>query len=147
MRNALVLIASAFVVCGCSTTVERTENFITVGEGLRLVMEGLDSIADHDPAKINGLMPSEVTVSFHITAGQKDGASSSVQIVPAGIIGEIPAIGGNWTTEFTESTGNVLTIKFRSIAFATDKELVSTEAPEDLTERYKKLREHWNVSR
>jgi len=130
---------------GCTTTVERAEP-ITLADGVKEVINALNSLSELQTSKINGLVPAEVTVVFNITAGSKDSKNATIEIVPTGIVKEISKIGAGWSSEVTQSTGNTLTIKFRSILFANEKELVANKTPAELTKLYEELKGlGWNI--
>ncbi len=121
-------------------TVERPEP-ITLADGVKEVIDALNSLSELQTSKINGLVPAEVTIVFNITDGSKDSNSATIEIVPTGIVKEISKIGGGWSSEITQSTGNTLTIKFRSILFANEK-----KTPEELTKLYEELKSlDWNI--
>ncbi len=143
--KSVLTLALVFCLTGCSTTVQRPEP-ITLAEALKEVIEALNEISDIPVKSKHGLVPAEVTVTFEITAGRKEGKSASVDIVPTGIIEEIGGISSKWTSEVTESRGNTIVIKFRSILFASEKELIAQKTPEEIDALYQKLKNQgWTI--
>jgi predicted ABC-class ATPase len=119
---------------------------ISLADGVKEVIAALNSLSELETSKINGLVPSEVTVVFNITAGSKETKTASIEIVPTGIVDQTTTLGGGWTSELTESKGNTITIKFRNIVFANEKELLAKKTPQELTELYEELKKlGWNI--
>lgn len=145
MKKSIVTVIAAIVLSGCSTVIERAEP-ITLADALKEMVEALNQMSQMPVEKKNGLVPAEVSVTFTITAGKKEGKTASINVVPTGIIKEISGLSAGWVSEATESRGNTITIKFRSILFANEKELVAQKTPEELSELYDRLeKEGWNV--
>ena len=119
-----------------------------MADGVKEVVDALNSFSEFETKKINGLIPADVTVVFNITAGKKEDSSASVEIVPTPIVKEISKITGSWSTEVKQSTGNTLTIKFRNILFANEKVLISIKSPEEMTEMFNKYQNlNWNIKK
>lgn len=145
-RSKILIIAMLIFLHGCSTvSVERPDS-ISLSDALKEVVEALNEMSNLQVEAKHGMAPAEVTVTFNITAGKKTGREASVDIVPTGIVEEITGLSYGWSSEVTETRGNSITIKFRSILFASEKELVGKKTPEEINEIYKKLQElGWNI--
>ncbi len=144
--RAIVVIGSALALSGCVTTRVARPESISLADALVEVIESLNAMADVESPLKTGLVPAEVIVTFDVTAAQKTETGAEIEVVPTGIVSEIPRIGGTWSTEVRGSRGNQITIKFRNILFTSDKELLSRMAPEEIDELLQKLKElGWNI--
>jgi len=141
----------AFIICmtccmmSCATTKVTRSEPISLADGLKEVVIALDEMSDVKRDKINGLVPSDVTVEFNVTSGNKKKNDASLEIVPTGLVSKI---GASWSSEVTETTGNKITIKFRSILFANKDDLIGgNKSVEDITKMVKDLEDGgWNTS-
>jgi len=143
MKRILLLIIIIIIFSSCKATQIIRAEPISLAEGVREVIVALNSFSELQTSEINGLVPAEVIIEFNISAGKKNNRNASVEIVPAAVVTKL---GVGWSSEVTESTSNKITIKFRSILFATENEMLNQKTPEDLTELYEKLKKlGWNI--
>lgn len=149
MKNNLfiIVILVCFAISGCAgTKIERSEP-ITLSEGLKEIIVALNEMAKVQSEKKLGLVPEEATVDFNVTAGKKDGKTGGIEIVPTGIVQEISKFSMGWSSEITESRGNTITIKLKSILFSKDDELVSSKTAKEILQKINELQEGGMVIR
>ena len=139
MKNALIGIIFTLLLCSCGTTKIVRPDSITLAEALKDIVTALNEMSKVQSEKKLGLIPADVTVTFNISASSKKTAGASIEIVPTGIINEIPKIGGSYEKEISGTRGNQIVIKFRNIMFATEKELISRKTPSEIDELFDRL--------
>ena len=134
------LAAVAVSLSGCASvgpTPTEPPSPMSLREGVQAVMAALDELAQRPAdAPIHGLMPAEVEVVFQIRGQRADSDSFELTVGVPEFIGA----GTERSTEVTRSEGNTLTIRFRSIVFAPQEQLIGVKSAEELTDLVKDLR-------
>ena len=144
MKKTILVITITIFLNSCATTKVDRKEPITLAEGVTEVVKTLNSMSKLQTEKINGLVPAEVTVEFNVTSGKKKNTNASLEIVPTGLVSKI---GAGWSSEITESSGNKITLKFRSILFAEKDELIGHKRVNDLTKMFIELKNsNWNAT-
>lgn len=137
---------SLLILSGCITSKVVRPDSISLSEALVDVVRSLNAMAEVESSLKNGLVPAEVVVTFDVTAADQSGTDAAIDVVPTGVVTEIPRVGGAWHTEVRGSKGNQITVKFRSILFATERELLLRKSPEEIDQIFEKLKKlGWNV--
>ena len=116
---------------------------MSLANALTDVTRALNAMSEVQSSQKHGLVPAEVTVTLQLTAGTKEASQAAIEVLPFGAVAEL---GGSYTAEVTSSTGNQIVIKFRSILFANENELVSRRTPGEIDELLRRLRElGWSI--
>jgi len=133
-----------FLIASCKAYDVRQTEPITLKQGIEDVIEALDHAGNLDTSKHNGLVPSEFTVELNLSTSEKGTQNASLEIAPAAFI---PKIGTGWSAEVNNSSGNKLTIKFRSILFAKQDEYMGTRTADSIVRFYNELKRlNWNAT-
>jgi hypothetical protein len=142
MKKSIIFCLIIFLASCKAYDVKQTEP-ITLKKGIEDIIEALNHAGDLNTTKYNGLVPSEFTVELNLTTSEKGTQNASLEIAPASVI---PKIGAGWSAEVNNSSGNKLTIKFRSILFAKQDEFMSSRTPDSIVQFYQRLKDlNWNV--
>ena len=140
MKGAILFVVLVtFMIPGCTGTKVQRPEAISLSEGLVEIIVALNEMAKVQSDKKLGLVPEEATVVFNVTAGKKDGRTGGIEIVPTGIVQEISKFSMGWSSEITESRGNTITIKLKSILFSKNDELVSSKTAKEILEKIDEL--------
>jgi len=120
---------------GCATTTIVPEpGKITLREAMEEVATGLNrmyEIRANSPK--SGLLPSEVTVVFNISASATDKGKLFIEAgAKAAEILKVTGAGAELGTQVTAARGNTVTVKFTNVLFAPKDTLVMHKSPEDL---------------
>lgn len=135
------------ILSGCNTHgIVPEPGKITLQEAMKSVGEGLTEMHASLGGMKTGLMPSEVEVTFNISASATDTGKLYVEVgAPAGapVTGKA---GGESGTTTTAARGNQISIKFLNVLFAGDKTLVSKKSAEELAKTIKAIEQSgWQV--
>jgi len=119
---------------GCAAMVVPKPGEITLSAAMKEVAEGLNNMyeirKDHPRS---GLLPSEVTVVFNISAKGTDSAKLVVESgATATDMVKIVKAGADLSTSLVAERGNTITVKFTNLLFAPKDLLVSTMKPDDV---------------
>ena len=122
-------------VTGCATTTVVPEpGKITLREAMEEVATGLNrmyEIRANSPK--SGLLPSEVTVVFNISASATDKGRLFIEAgAKAAEILKVTGVGAEIGTQVAAARGNTVTVKFTNVLFAPKDTLVMHKSPEDL---------------
>ncbi|KPM31889.1 Hypothetical protein I595_1537 [Croceitalea dokdonensis DOKDO 023] len=143
MKNFFTVVVLLLFFSCKSYDIKQTEP-ITLKDGIQDIIEALNHAGDLKSNRYNGLVPAEFTVELNLSTSDKRSDSGSIEIAPASFI---PKIGAGWSAEVNNSTGNKLTIKFKSILFAKQDEFLSSRSPDSIVKFYEKLKElNWNAT-
>lgn len=143
MKKILIVVVLLSLFSCKSYDIKQTEP-ITLKDGIKDIIEALNHAGDLQSNRYNGLVPSEFTLELNLSTSNKTSDSGSIEIAPASFI---PKIGAGWSAEVNNSTGNKLTIKFKSILFAKQDEFMSSRSPDSIVQYYKRLKElNWNAT-
>lgn len=118
MRNLLLSLLFVILLVGCTNIQPERSEPITLKEGMKQLAEGLNEFQNigKDSKKVYGLVPSEIEVTFNISAEKTDGKTANLTISPASLSGV--GFGAGWTKEVSSKSGNQITIKFRNLLFS-----------------------------
>ncbi len=125
------------LLTACSTqTVVPKPGAITLEEAMKSVAAGLVEMKAAEVGMKTGLIPSEVTVTFNISATATDQNKLVVEVgAPAGApVGG--KIGGEAGSSATSQRGNQVTVKFSNILFAPDNTLLKYKTAEEIKELF-----------
>ena len=140
-----ILIATTIVLCsalmsGCaSSRVKMDPGKITLEEAMGSVGKGLKNMKEEQENSTTGLVPSEMSVTFNLSASATDEGKLYVETTSIPVSGGQIRIGGEHETEVEFSRGNQITIEFKNILFTDDDELVSEKDADDLAALLKAL--------
>ena len=132
---ALVLILTNLTfMSGCATTVVPEPGKITLQAAMEEVANGLNKMYDikKDYPK-SGLLPSEITVIFNVSASGKD--EGKLYIEAGATVADalnITKASSDVSSKIEASRGNTVTIKFTNILFAPKDTLIMTKNPDDI---------------
>jgi hypothetical protein len=118
LRFGVVMIL-ALASFSCARTIVPQPGKITLEAAMKSVVEGLRQLRDAEGGLRTGLIADEVTVAFNVSASGTDSSSLHLEMTP---IPTSPMAGGKASTDFsssfTASRGNQITIKFKNIMTA-----------------------------
>jgi hypothetical protein len=128
-----ILVAASLSMFACATgKVVPTPSDITleaamksVGDGLRLMKEAQGEIK-------TGLLPSEVTITFNVTASASDSTKLAIAVSTPQQVPVSGSLTGDLSSAISAARGNVITIKFTNILFAPKDHLVTTKSATDI---------------
>lgn len=151
MKTMMMLFLVAiglFILTGCAMMVVPEPSKISLESALRSVGKGLVEMKQGQTEQnkgenfMTGLIPSEVEVTFNISASGTDNGKIYVEMSPIPASIPIPGkAGAELGTSYTAKRGNQITIKFRSLLFSkktTVDNVVIIEGPTD-PDLYKKI--------
>ena len=95
---------SLLILSGCITSKVVRPDSISLSEALVDVVRSLNAMAEVESSLKNGLVPAEVVVTFDVTAADQSGTDAAIDVVPTGVVTEIPRVGGAWHTEVRGSS-------------------------------------------
>lgn len=130
MRLFSAIFIFSFLASGCATMVIPEPGKVTLEEALSSVGRGLvqmkqaqtdqmkqDQATQNDKGVFkSGLIPSEVEVTFNITASGQQGGKLFVEITKTPV-DSILKKGAEFSSSYAATRGNQITIRFRNIAF------------------------------
>jgi len=131
----LAILIGMIAITGCATTTVVPEpGKITLREAMEEVATGLNrmyEIRANSPK--SGLLPSEVTVVFNISASATDKSKLYIEAgAKAAEIFKVTGAGAEVGTQVAAARGNTVTVKFTNVLFAPKDTLVMHKSPEDL---------------
>ncbi len=126
--------------CATGKIVPEPSN-ITLEAAMKSVGEGLKQMKEAQGHIKTGLLPSEVTVTFNVTASATDNtklaiAASTPQVPQIPVSGSVTA---DLSSAITANRGNAITIKFTNVLFAPTGQLLTTTSPEQIEKILKAL--------
>ncbi len=132
------LVIFGFVLVGCpASKVVPEPTKITFEEAMEQVANGLNKMYDigkNHPK--SGLVPSEVTIEFNISADATDKGKLSIEggiNLPNDL--QVAKAGAEANSEMKASRGNRITIKFTNLFLSATKDsLVMVKKPEEITQ-------------
>ena len=135
MFVSLAILIGMITITGCATTTVVPEpGKITLREAMEEVATGLNrmyEIRANSPK--SGLLPSEVTVVFNISASATDNGKLFIEAgAKAAEILKVMGAGAEVGTQVATARGNTVTVKFTNVLFAPKDTLVNHKSPEDL---------------
>ena len=135
MFVSLAILIGMITITGCATTTVVPEpGKITLREAMEEVATGLNrmyEIRANSPK--SGLLPSEVTVVFNISASATDKGKLFIEAgAKAAEILKVTGVGAEVGTQVAAARGNTVTVKFTNVLFAPKDTLVNHKSPEDL---------------
>ncbi len=136
--RALLLVSTVLLLNGCATSRIADPGKITLQQALVSVAEGLDQMAQAQKRK-TGLVPSEVDVTFNITASATDAGKLYVELSSIPAAGGTLKAGGEASTSISATRGNQVTIKFTNLLFADKDKLVTSKKPDEIAKLLKEL--------
>lgn len=110
--------ALAALVGGCASGPESKPSSVSLETALQSVKDGIALVGEDKGEKKAGLLISEVSVSFNIAASATASDKLMVDLLPGGVIGEIPSGSFERSRGQTEARGNQITFKFQNMMFA-----------------------------
>lgn len=127
------LAACVAVAAGCASShVVPEPGKITLENALRAVGEGLYEMKVAQKDVKTGLIPSEVTVKFNITASGTDDGKLYVELSSVPAAGATGKAGGELGSRLSAERGNQITVKFTNILLAETNSLVFTKTPDEI---------------
>lgn len=138
MRKLLLIPAFLMVInalTGCATTTVVPEpGKITLREAMEEVATGLNKMYEiRQESPKSGLLPSEVTVVFNISASATD--KGKLYIEAGATVAEILKVtkaGAEVSSEFVATRGNTVTVKFTNVLFTPKNTLLTLRTPDDI---------------
>lgn len=137
-----ILMATSLSMSACATgKIVPDPSNITLEAAMKSVGEGLKQMRDAEGGVKTGLLPSEVTVTFNVTASATDSknlviASSTTQAAQLPVSGSLT---GDLSSAISVNRGNVITIKFTNLLFTPKELFLTTKSPEDIAKILKTL--------
>ncbi len=135
------LLIMGLILSGCAGWAVREPNAITFENAMRQVANGLNEMYDigKDHPK-SGLVPSEVTIEFNISATGKDADRLYIEAgIPAV---NIAKAGAEASSEKQASRGNKITIKFVNLFLSdANNTLLMKKSPEEIVKIIKALKD------
>jgi len=138
-----IVVAASLSMSACATgkVVPEPSN-ITLEAAMKSVGEGLKQMKDAQGDIKTGLLPSEVTVTFNVTASASD---SSKLVITASTpqAPQLPVSGsltGDLSSAISAARGNVVTIKFMNLLFAPKEQLLTIKTAKEIEEILKTLK-------
>jgi len=140
----VLLVAASMSVSACATrqVVAKPSN-ITLEAAMKSVGEGLKQMKDAQGDIKTGLLPSEVMVTFNVTASASDNSKLAIAVSPTQAA-QLPISGsltGDLSSAISATRGNVITIKFTNLLFAPEKQLLTTKTAQELKQILKALKD------
>jgi deferrochelatase/peroxidase EfeB len=109
---------------------------------MKSVGEGLKQMKDAQGNITTGLLPSEVTVTFNVTASASD-SSKLVITASTPTAATLPVSGsftGDLSSAISAARGNVVTIKFTNLLFSPENQFLTKKTAKEIAEILDTLR-------
>jgi hypothetical protein len=135
MKHIIILLC--IVLASCKAYDVKQTKPLTLQEGIVDIFEALDAAGNLEMAKQNGLVPSEFTIELNLSTSEKGTQNASLEIAPATVV---PKIGSGWSAEVNNTTGNKLTITFKSVLFAKKDDFIASKSADELMEYIERLK-------
>lgn len=132
-----VIVLAGVSMSACATgKVVPDPSKITLQDAMKSVGEGLKQMKEAQGESKTGLLPSEVTVTFNVTASAADGSklALAVSIPPLPQLPVSGSLTGDLTSAISAARGNVITIKFTNLLFAPEKLLLTTKTAAEIAQ-------------
>lgn len=147
MYNLVRSFGAAALLSGCcASTVVPKPGDITLEKAMASVGKGLIAMHEAEKGLKTGLVPSEVSVTFNISAKAGDADKLYVEVgAPTGapVTGKL---GGEASTSLNTERGNQITIKFSNLLLSGDKTFVKDKSPQQIKELTDMLKQiGWDV--
>ena len=126
-----VLIILALALAGCARTVVPKPGAITLESALESVGTGLRKMREAEGGLRTGLICDEAQVTFNISASGTDAGKLYVELTP--IPTNSPTggkVGSELSSNYTAQRGNQITIKFKNIMTASNKDALIKDTME-----------------
>ena len=139
-----ILMVGSLLLSACAATkVVPEPSDITLESAMKSVGEGLKQMKEAQGDIKTGLLPSEVIVTFNVTASASDNSklaitASTPQAPPLPVSGSLT---GEMGSAISAARGNVITIKFTNLLFAPEKLLLTTKTSAEVVEILKALKD------
>jgi len=142
----ILVAASLSMVAGCcggTKWIVPEPSKITLEAAMKSVGEGLKQMKTAEGDIKTGLLPSEVTITFNVTASATDDkslhiAASTPQVPQIPVSGSVTA---DLSSAIAANRGNSVTIKFTNILFAPKDQLLTMKSPEEIKEILEALKD------
>ncbi len=126
---------------GCaSKQVVSEPSEITLENAVSAVVKALKQLQETEKDIGTGLIPSEVVLTFNITASGTDDQNLRLELAPSN-----SNQSAKWGTEATSTAsadrGNQITITFSNLLLADDKTLIANKTPEEIKASIETLKE------
>ena len=136
MKNAMkmgfiVAFTTALVGCASSHIVPQPGK-ITLENALKSVGQGLYDMKVAQKDVKTGLVPSEVTVTFNITATGSDDAKLYVELSTIPVAGGTAKVGGELGSKLSAERGNQITVKFTNLLLADKEKLITIKNADEI---------------
>lgn len=130
-----ILLTIAVLVSACTTgRVVPKASKITLQDAMKAVGEGLKEMKTAQGDIKTGLLPSEVIVTFNVTASASDSTKLALT-VSTPPMPQVPISGsatGEVSNAISAARGNVITVKFANILFAPKDQLITMKGAADI---------------
>jgi hypothetical protein len=130
-----VLVLAAFSLSGCAAgQIVPKPSDITLQAAMKSVGQGLKEMKEAQGDIKTGLLPSEVIVTFNVTASATDSSKLAVS-VSSPQMPQVPVSGsitGDASSAISAARGNVVTIKFTNLLFAPKDQLITMKAANEI---------------
>ena len=140
-----ILVAASLSMSACCATgkIVPKPSEITLEAAMKSVGEGLKQMKTAEGDIKTGLLPSEVTITFNVTASATDDkslhiAASTPQVPQIPVSGSVTA---DLSSAIAANRGNSVTIKFTNILFAPKDQLLTMKSPEEIKEILEALKD------
>jgi hypothetical protein len=138
-----ILVAGTFSMSACATgKVVPDPSNITLEAAMKSVGEGLKQMKEAQGDIKTGLLPSEVTVTFNVTASASDNSKLALTVSTPQAT-QLPLSGsltGDVSSAISAARGNVITIKFTNLLFAPQNQFLTTKTAKEIEEILKTLK-------
>jgi len=143
MKRIVNLMLAFFAVLAlmgcCSSHIVPEPGKITLQEALKSVGEGLYEMKEAQKNLKTGLVPSEVTVTFNVTASATDTGKLYVELSSIPVAGGAAKVGGETSSKVEAARGHQITVKFNNLLMIEKDKLACSMEPKKIQELFDTL--------
>lgn len=143
MRHLMLSAALTIPLSGCAAWTVARPGKITLEQAMKEVARGINDMQEIRAGKPQtGLLPTEVTIVFNVSASAKDEGKLYVEAgaVPGEVLKTVKQ-GAELGSSLQATRGNTVTVKFSNVLFAPKDALIHGKSPEEVKNLLKALRE------
>ena len=131
-----MLVVLVLGTAGCCSAPPAPREALSVQAAFRQVADGLNAFSSMPLDRRSGLVPEEITVVLNVTAARATDAGAGLGLPAADAM---PKLAVDFSRQSSETHGNQITLKFRSLLLAEKNTLAGTKSPQELAELYSAL--------
>ncbi len=139
---AILFLSSVLAGCATSGMPPAQAGAITLEDAMASVGAGLFAMERAEEGVITGLVPTEVTVTFNISASTTKSDKLFVEVGGGAAAVASAKAGGEASAKSEASRGNQITIKFSNLLYAGKDTLIESKPPAALAELLEMLYNH-----